>query len=57
MATTLVTDILQNVLLCAADYNEVYMDRTLFVLIAFNYLILTFKAKRSAKNTTYFLKT
>ena len=45
MATTLVTDILQNVWLCAADYNEVYMNRTLFILIAFNYLILTFKAK------------
>ena len=57
MATTLVTDILQNVWLCAADYNQVYMNRTLFILIAFNYLILTFKAMRSAKNAIYFLKT
>ena len=57
MATTLVTDILQNVWLYAADYNQVYMSRALFILIAFNYLILTFKAKRSAKNVIYFLKT
>ena len=56
MATTLVMEILQNVWLCAADYNEVYMNRTLFILIAFNYLILTFKTKRSAKNTIYFMK-
>ena len=57
MATTLVTDILQNVWLCATDYNEVYMNRTLLIFIAFKYLILTFKAKRSALNTIYFLKT
>ena len=57
MATSLVTDILKNVWLYAAGYNQVYMNRTLFILILFNYLVLTFKAKRSAKNAIYFLKT
>ena len=56
MATTLITDILQNVWLCAADYNEVYMNRALFILIAFNYLLLTFKAKRSATKCHVFLE-
>ena len=49
-------NILQNVCLCAADCNLGYMNKTLFTLIAVDYLILTFKVKRSAKNTKYFLE-
>ena len=33
------------------------MNKILFTLIAFDYLILTFKVKRPAKNTRYFLET
>ena len=39
----------QNVSLSAAYCYLVYMNRTLFSLIAFDYLILTFKVKRSRK--------
>ena len=49
--------ILQKVWSCAADCNLCYMNKTLFTLIAFDYLILTFKVKRPAKNTRYFLET
>ena len=34
-----------------------YMNKTLFTQIAFDYLILTFKVKSSAKNTRYFSET
>ena len=33
------------------------MNKILFIYIALDYLVLTFKAKKSAKNTIYFLKT
>ena len=43
--------ILQKVYLCAADFNLGYLNKTLFTLTAFDYLILTFKLNRSTKNT------
>ena len=43
--------ILQKVCLCAAGYNLGYMNKTLFAIIAYDYLILTFKVKRAAKNS------
>ena len=49
--------VLQKVCLCTADCYFSYVNKTLFTLIAFDYLILTFKLKRSAKNTRYFLET
>ena len=49
MVTMLAMYILQNVCLFAADCNLDYMNKTLFTLIDFDYLILTFKVKRSAK--------
>ena len=57
MVTVLAMYILQNVWLCAADCNLGFMNKTLFTFIAFDYLILTFKAKRSVKNDRYFLET
>ena len=48
--------ILQNVWLCVADCNYGYIYKTLFTLIALDYVILTFKVKRLAKNTRYFLE-
>ena len=57
MVTKLAMYILQKVCLCAADCNPGYMIKTLFNLIAFDYLILTFKVNRSAKNTRYFMET
>ena len=57
MVTMLAMYILQKVGLCAADCNLGYMNKTLFILIAFDYLILTYKVKRSAKNTRNFLET
>ena len=57
MAAKLAMYILQKVCLCAAGYNLGYMNKTLFACIAFGYLILTFKVKRAAKNTRYFLET
>ena len=57
MVTMLEMYILQKVGLCAADCNLGYMNKTLFILIAFDYLILTYKVKRSAKNTRNFLET
>ena len=51
MVSKLAMHILQKVCLCAADYNLGYTNKTLFTLIAFDYLILTFKVQRSAKNT------
>ena len=42
MVTMLAMYIIQKVCLCAADCNLGYMDITLFTLIAFDYLILTF---------------
>ena len=57
MVTKLTMYILQKVCLCAAGYNLGYMNKTLFAFIAFDYLILTFKVKRAAKNTRYFLET
>ena len=56
MVTMLAMYILQKVCFCAAGYNLGSMDITLFTLIAYDYLILTFKVKRSAKNTRYFLE-
>ena len=56
MVTLLVKDFLQNVWLYAAGCNLMYMNKTLLTSIAFDYLILIFKVKRSAKNTSYFLK-
>ena len=56
MVTVLAMYILQKVWLCAADCNLGYMNKTLFTLIAFDYLILTFKVKRSAKNTRFYLE-
>ena len=49
--------ILRKVSLCAAGCNLGYLTKTLLALIAFDYMILTFKVKRSAKNTRYFLET
>ena len=49
MVTMLAMYILQKVCLFAADCNLGYMNKTLFTLIDFDYLILTFKFKRSAK--------
>ena len=57
MVTKLAMYILQKVCLCAAACKLDYMKKTLFTLIAFDYLILTFKVKGSAKNTRYFLET
>ena len=57
MVTKLAIYILQKICLCAAAYNLVYMNKTLFTFIALDYLILTFKVKRAAKNTRYFLET
>ena len=57
MLTKLAMYILQKVCLCAAGYNLGHMNKTLFAFIAFDYLILTFKVKRVAKNTRYFLET
>ena len=48
--------ILRNVSLCAAGCYLGYMNEALFALITFDYLILTFKVKRSAENTKYFLE-
>ena len=56
MVTMLMKSILPNVWLFAADCNKVYTNRALSTLIAYNYLILTFKAKRSLKNTLYVLE-
>ena len=49
METMLVKDIPQNVSLPAAYCYKVYMNRTMFTLTAFDYLILTFKVTRSGK--------
>ena len=49
MVTMLAMVIQQNVWSCAADCNLCYKNKTLFTLVAFDYLILTFKVKRSAK--------
>ena len=57
MVTKLEMYILQKVCRCAADCNLGYMNKTLLTFIAFDYLILTFEVKRSAKNTRYFLET
>ena len=54
-ATKLAMYILQKVCLCAADYNLGYINKTLSSLIAFDYLILTFKVKRLAKKYQTFL--
>ena len=57
MVTILAMYILQKVWICATYCNLGCMNKTLFYIIAFDYLILTFKVKRSAKNTRYFLET
>ena len=57
MVTNLAMYVLQKVCLCAAGYNLGYMNKTMFAFIAFDYLILAFKVKRSAKNNRYFLET
>ena len=49
MVTMLVKDIPQNVSLSAAYCYQVYMNIPMFALIAFDYLILTFKVKMSGK--------
>ena len=49
MVTKLAMSVLRKVFLCAAGCNLGYMNKTLFALITFDYLILTFKVKRSAK--------
>ena len=49
MVTMLAMVIQQKVWPCAADCNLRYKNKTLFTLVAFDYLILTFKVKRSAK--------
>ena len=49
MVTMLAMYILQKVCLIATHCNLGYMNKTLFTLIDFDYLILTFKVKRSAK--------
>ena len=51
MVTKLAMYILQKICLCAADCNLGSINKTLFILIAFDYLILTFKVNGSAKNT------
>ena len=56
MVTMWVKNIPQNVSLSAAYCHEVYMNKTMFTLIAFDYLILTFKVKRSGKIPDFFLK-
>ena len=43
MVTVLAMYTLQKVWLCAADCKLGYMNKTLFTLIAFDYLIFTFK--------------
>ena len=50
MVTMLAMYILQKLCLCAAGCNLSY------TIIAFDYLILTFKVKKSPKNTRYFLE-
>ena len=57
MVTMLAMYSLQKVWSCAVDCNLCYLNKTLFTLIAFDYLILTLKVKRSAKYTRYFLET
>ena len=49
IVTELVNDTLQNIWLCAADCNQVCMNKTLFALNAFDHLILTFKVNMSPK--------
>ena len=49
MVTMLAIYIIQKVCLCSADCDLGYMNKALFTLIAFDYFILTFKVKRSAK--------
>ena len=49
MVTMLAMYVLQKVWSWAADCHLGYMNKTLFTLITFNYLILTFKVKRPAK--------
>ena len=49
MVTMLAMYILQKVQLCAADCDLGYMNKTLFTLIAFEYLILTLTVERTAK--------
>ena len=56
MVTKLAMYILQKVCLCAADCYLGYMNKTLSSLIAFDFLILSFTVKRSAKNIRYFSK-
>ena len=55
MVTKLAMYILQKVCLWAAGCNLGYMNRILFALITYDYLILTFKVKRSAKKYQIFL--
>ena len=57
MVTMLAMYVLQKIGLCAADCYVGNMNKTMFTLIAFDYLILSLKVKRSAKNTRYFLET
>ena len=57
MVTKLAMSVLRKISLCAAGCNLGYMGKKLFALIAFDYFILTFKVKWSAKNTRYFLET
>ena len=57
MVTMLAMYIIQKVCLCAADCKLGCMNKTMFTLIAFYCLILTFKVKRSAENIRYLLKT
>ena len=56
MVTMLVKDIPQDVWLCADDCNQVYMNKTLIPLNAFDYWILSFKVNRPVKNTRNFSK-
>ena len=56
MLTMLAMYIIQDVCLCGADFDLGYMNKTLFTLTALEYLIFTFKVKRSEKNTRYFLE-
>ena len=49
MVTMLAMNILQKVWLCTADNNLGYMNKTMFTLIALDYLISALKVKRSAK--------
>ena len=57
MVTMLAMYILQKVWLCSANCNLGYMNIILFTLIAPDFLKLTFKIKRSSKNTRHFLET